>query len=68
MRAYYFFDMRVDFGLDDCYLFPQCMQTIIPLKGGVKLYGLWMLPGGGDNGRHLQVIRSHWALGNGGDP
>lgn len=47
MRAYDFFGMRDVFGLDACCLFPQCVQAIVPLLGGMKVYSLCVLPGRG---------------------
>ena len=32
--------MRATFGLDACYLFPQCVQAIFPMLA----YGLHVLP------------------------
>ena len=53
--------MRAAFGWDACCLFPQCVQTVIPLIGGVLVQGLHLLPG-----RWRQSARpvvSAWLLG-----
>ena len=33
------------FDLDACCLFPQCVQTVIPLIVGVPVYGFHLFPG-----------------------
>ena len=42
---FFFFCMRAAFGLDACCLFPQCVQTVIPLIVGVPVYGFHLFPG-----------------------
>lgn len=39
------FGMRTAFGLDDCSLFPQFVQAVIPFIGGVQVHSLPLLPG-----------------------
>lgn len=40
-----FFGMNSAFGLDACFLFPQCVQAISPLTGSIQVYSLLVLPG-----------------------
>lgn len=60
--------MRAALGFDVCSPFPQCVQAIIPLIGGVLVYSLHMLPGMVAIGKaysqclvagHLAVARTH---------
>ena len=37
--------MRAAFGLDVCYLFPQCVQAVITWISVVQVCGLCMVPG-----------------------
>ena len=40
-----FFGVKTAFGLNACYVFPQCVQGVIPFTGGGKVHGLCVLPG-----------------------
>ena len=40
-----FFGMKAAFVLDDCCLFPQCVQAVLPLIVVVLVYHLCVLPG-----------------------
>ena len=40
----FIFGVRSVFGLDACSLFPHGVQALFPFIGGVKLYGLHVLP------------------------
>lgn len=58
---FFFYSFEAAVGLDACYFFPQCVQTVIPLIGGVLVQGLHLLPG-----RWRQSARpvvSAWLLG-----
>ena len=48
-----FLSMRTAFDLDACYLFPQCVQAVIPLIGGVQVIACTCFQGGGNNGQCL---------------
>ena len=47
--------MRAAIGLDACCLFPQCVQAVIALIGGVQVHGLHVISGE-CHGWHLQVV------------
>ena len=44
---FFFFGMKIPFGLDACCLFPQSVQAVILML----VYGLHMLPEDGGNGQ-----------------
>ena len=63
-----FFCLRIAFGLDACCLFPQCVQGIILLTGGMQVHGLCLLPGRWGQWVVPAGAPGCWALGSGGNP
>lgn len=64
----FFFGMNSAFGLDACFLFPQCVQAISPLTGSIQVYSLLVLPGRWRQLVALEGAPVHQALGSGCSP
>ena len=78
VKAYCIFGVRAPFGLDACYLFPQCVQVVllfpqcvqavIPLLGVCRCSACPCFWGGVGKGKLLQSASGCSALGSGSDP